>query len=226
MRYLMQKKSGKENSRKIGPHDRIRLSKSRIPPLSAEEFTKKIEKFSDKSEWDKEVQFIINSMKLFKLSGSINVFKTWMKYPESFMRNLMWLFHILRRAKLPDRDREILILRIGWLCGAEYEWSQHKNLGLMSGLRGKEIRRITKGPDAEGWDSFDAALIRAADELYTDCFISEATWNTLAERYDNQQLIDLIFSVGTYNSICMFLNTLGVQLDKGFSGFPKEKDNS
>jgi alkylhydroperoxidase family enzyme len=221
----MPTKLEKEISRKIGPYGRIRLSKPRIPPVNDEEFIKKAEKFVDESEWAKEAQFVINYLRnLSAQQRRINVFKTWMEYPESFMRNLMWGFHILGQSTLPGRDRELLILRIGWLCGAEYEWSQHKMIGSMSGLKTKEIRRITKGPDAEGWDPFDATLIRAVDELYTDCFISEATWNTLAERYDKRQLIDLIFTIGTYNSICMFLNTLGVQLDEGFSGFPKEKE--
>jgi len=217
----------KKISRKIGPMVRKKLSEPRIAPLTDEEFIQKADKLVDKSEWAKEVQYIINLINSMKSSSApqsrYNVFKTWMRYPESFMRNLIWGFHILSQSSLPGRDRELLILRIGWLCGAEYEWSQHKLIGSMNGLRSKEIRRITEGPDAEGWDPFDATLIRAVDELYTDCFISDATWNFLAERYDERQLIDLTFTVGTYNSICMFLNTLGVQLDKGFSGFPKEK---
>lgn len=224
----MPTKLEKENNRKIGPYGRTRLSKPRIPPVNDEDLINQAEKIADESEWAKEVQIIIDHINSLKNSSAplsrINVFKTWMQYPESLMRNLMWGNHILSQSTLPGRDRELLILRIGWLCGAEYEWSQHKVIGSMKGLRTKEIRRITKGPDAEGWDPFDAALIRAVDELYTDCFISEATWNTLAERYNKRQLIDLIFTVGTYNSICMFLNTLGVQLDEGFSGFPKEKE--
>ena len=75
------------------------------------------------------------------------------------------------------------------------------------------------GPEAEGWAPFDAALVRAADELHEDSFISNATWDALSERFDTQQLIDAIFAVGQYHLVSMALNTLGVQLDEGVSGF-------
>ena len=54
------------------------------------------------------------------------------------------------------------------------------------------------GPDADGWDDYDAALLRAADELRADGFVSDATWSTLAERYSIEQLMDVVFCVGQY----------------------------
>jgi alkylhydroperoxidase family enzyme len=114
-----------------------------------------------------------------------------------------------------------VILRIGWLCQAEYEWSQHVVIGKLAGLTDQEILRITKGPNAEGWSSFDSTLLRAVDELHKDAFISNSTWVALAEHYTEQQLIDLVFTVGEYNLVSMALNSFGVQLDEGFTGFPE-----
>ena len=126
----------------------------------------------------------------------------------------------LFKSTLPPRDREILILRIGWLCQAEYEWGQHVIIGKQCGLNDEEIIRIIEGPDVEGWNSFDAALLRAVDELYIDAFISDSTWQNLSEKYNTHQLIDLVFTVGQYNLVSMVLNTLGVQLEEGIDGFP------
>jgi len=127
----------------------------------------------------------------------------------------------LRESTLPPRDREILILRIGWLCRSEYEFGQHTLVGKSAGLTPEEITRITKGPNAPGWDPFDATLIRAVDELQSDAFITDATWNALAKRYNQQQLMDVVMTVGQYNLVSMLLNTFGVQLDQGVPGFPK-----
>ena len=126
---------------------------------------------------------------------------------------------------MPARDREMLILRIGWLCQAKYEFGQHTLNGKEVGLTDEEILRITKGPDAPGWSEFDAALIQAADELYNDAIISDATWNTLSERYDEKQLMDVVFTVGQYNLVSWALNSFGVQLEEGVPGFPKGSDN-
>ena len=116
---------------------------------------------------------------------------------------------------LPDKQREILILRIGWLCRAEYEWSQHVLIGKAVGLSEEEIDRISAGPDAPGWTEDDAALVRATDELHRDAFVSDATWAVLAKKWSVQQLMDVVFAVGQYNLVSMALNTLGVQLDEG-----------
>jgi hypothetical protein len=90
-----------------------------------------------------------------------------------------------------------------------------------AGLTDREILRITKGPAAEGWSIFEAALLQAVDELHEDVFISDATWNTLAKQYSEQQLMDLVLTVGQYNLISMALNSFGVQLDRNATGFPK-----
>ncbi len=125
----------------------------------------------------------------------------------------------LLSGKLPARDRELLILRTGWNCQAEYEWAQHVIIGLESGLTREEIDRVPAGAGGD-WDEFDGALLRAADELHEDCCISDDTWALLAARYDTQQLIELPMLVGHYHMVAMTLNTLGVQLDPGLARFP------
>jgi 4-carboxymuconolactone decarboxylase len=122
-------------------------------------------------------------------------------------------------STLPPREREILILRIGWLCQAEYEWGQHVIFGKAAGLTDAEIARIKEGPDAAGWAPFDATLLRATDELHKDACISDVTWAALSERYTPAQCMDVVFAVGQYNLVSMALNTFGVQLDKGVKGF-------
>ncbi|MCP4752565.1 MAG: carboxymuconolactone decarboxylase family protein [Proteobacteria bacterium] len=158
-----------------------------------------------------------------KRNGRVfNVFTTMARHEKLFERWGSFGAYVLREQTLPARDREILILRIGWLCRAKYEFGQHTVIGKMVGLTDDEILRITEGPDAPGWSAFDAALVRAADELYNDAIISDETWKALSEKYSEDQLIDVVFTVGQYNLVSWALNSFGVQLDKGFPGFPKD----
>ena len=55
------------------------------------------------------------------------------------------------RRSMTPRDRELLILRTGYLCRSDYEWAAHAALGLRIGLTNEELSRITRGPDAAGW---------------------------------------------------------------------------
>ncbi len=184
----------------------MRLSEPRITPM-------------DESAWGDEQKEVMG--RTGDRERHFNIFRTLVRHPKAVKRWMVFANHVLFKSTLSPRDREILILRIGWLCRAEYEWAQHVEIGKRAGLLDEDIERIAAGPDAPGLDPFEATLIRAADELHADAFISDATWAKLAERYDEQQLIDVVFAVGNYNLVSMMLNTLGVQLDPGLEGFKK-----
>ena len=180
------------------------LKQPRVEPLAADQLDAETRELLERS----------------KMHGRIlNVFSTLAHHPKLLKRWMVFAGHVMSKSSLPPREREILILRIGWLCRAEYEWGQHVLIGREAGLTDEEIQRIKAGPDVAGWSPFDAALLRAVDELREQALISDATWQTLAERYSTKQLLDLIFAVGQYNLVSMALNTLGVQLDDGIPGF-------
>jgi alkylhydroperoxidase family enzyme len=145
----------------------------------------------------------------------LNIFRTMVRAPKALTAFLAWGNYILsRRNALPAREREIVILRTGFLCKSGYEWTQHVRIGLGVGLTSDECERIKQGADA-GWGAADAALIRASDELHNDQFITDATWAALKAHFDEKQCMDLVFTTGQYTQVSMLLNSFGVQLDKG-----------
>ena len=97
-----------------------------------------------------------------------------------------------------------------------YEWTQHVPIGRDGGLADQEIERIKAGATAPDWSPLDRAILRACDELVRDHFITERTWQDLAELGDTGRT-DLVFTVGQYTQVSMILNSLGVQLDPGQS---------
>jgi len=147
-----------------------------------------------------------------------NIFRTLVRHPGLFRRWLPFGGKLLA-GKLPPRDRELAILRTGWRCGSQYEWGQHVLIGRAAGLTDEEIRRIQAGPDASGWAASDALVLRAVDELHDDNCIQDSTWNELAARYDDRQLIELVMLIGHYHMVAFTLNTLGVQREPGVPGF-------
>jgi alkylhydroperoxidase family enzyme len=148
-----------------------------------------------------------------------NIFATLVRHPGLLRRWLPFGGKLLGAGKLPGRDRELLILRTGWLCRAEYEWAQHREISKSIGISDVEIERVREGADADGWDPFEVMLIRAADELHADARVSDETWSALAERYDERQLIEVPMLVGHYHMVAFTLNSLGVPLEPGLAGF-------
>jgi alkylhydroperoxidase family enzyme len=141
----------------------------------------------------------------------LNIFATLAHHPRLLKRWSAFGGVLLYGGALPARERELLILRTGYLCRAPYEWGQHVAIGRAAGLRDEEIARIAAGPDASGWSDADALLLRATDELHADSRIDDATWMALAEQWDDQQLIELCMVVGQYHLVAMTLNSLGVE---------------
>jgi len=141
----------------------------------------------------------------------LNIFATLAHHPRLLKRWSDFGGVLLYGGVLPSRERELLILRTGYLCRAPYEWGQHVAIGLASGLTHDEIARVAEGPDAGGWSEADALLLRAVDELHADSTLSDATWASLASQWDEQQLIELCMVVGQYHLVAMTLNALGVE---------------
>jgi 4-carboxymuconolactone decarboxylase len=180
----------------------MRPSRPRIAPLP-------------ETDWTEQARATIEPTRAMSGGRVFNIFSTLAHYPDLLRRWMVFANHVLAKSTLPARERELLILRIGWLCRADYEWSQHVVIGRAIGLTDEEIDRIGDGPDAPGWSADDAALLRAVDELHRDACIGDATWQALAGRLGTRQLMDVVFTVGQYTLVSMALNSFGVQLDEG-----------
>ena len=178
----------------------MRLDKARLEPQEADA-------------WDDDVKAI---MAPFVRDGAdYNIFKTLTHHPDLMRRWLVFANHVLFKSTLGLRERELVILRIGYLCKVGYEWGQHVQVARKAGMSDAEILTTKSGPDTPGIPELDRLLMQATDELHADCHISDATWSALEQHLDKQQLMDLVFTVGQYNLVSMALNTLGVQPDDG-----------
>ena len=130
--------------------------------------------------------------------------------------------YIRERSMVTAVDQVLLALRAAWLCGAAAIWAERAVEARALGLSGDDLRRVAEGPTA-GWGSWDATVLQAADELYRDSFLSDETWSRLAERYDGQQLIDILFTAGEHIMLSMMANSIGTQPDTRFlDGLPTD----
>jgi alkylhydroperoxidase family enzyme len=182
----------------------MRLDKPRVQPLEPEQM-------------DPELR------EAFGTGPILKIFRTLAHHPKLMKRWLVFGNHVLSKSTLAARDREIAILRVGYLCQAGYEWAQHVAIARTAGLSDDEIARVAVGPDAHGWTDAERALLRATDELHEDQFVSDITWSALSTHYDTRQVMDLVFAVGQYHLVSMALNTFGVQLEEGAPAMPRRK---
>jgi len=150
----------------------------------------------------------------------LNIFGVLGNHPDMLKRWLVFATHVLSKNTLTARDRELLILRTGWNCRSRYEWGQHVEIALRCDISAAEIKAVKKGASASTWSPIDKLLLTAADELHNEYAVSDATWRNLGQHYSNEQILDLIATVGNYHLVAMFLNSTKVPIDAGIPDDP------
>jgi 4-carboxymuconolactone decarboxylase len=148
-----------------------------------------------------------------------NLFLTLARHPVLLRDYLPLGSRLLLGGTLPPRDRELAILRTAWLCGCEYEWGHHVRFAARAGLSSDEVADV-RDPSAARWSGHDGAVLRATAELVGGHAVSEATWNALAQTYDDAAMIEFTMLVGHYAMLAGLLNSARVARDAGTGGFP------
>jgi alkylhydroperoxidase family enzyme len=122
--------------------------------------------------------------------------------------------HILYGTTLTLRQREILVLRVAAVLDSPFAWAQHIVFQDDAGLSDRDVQRIAFGPNAPFLDPLERAMIRSVDELITDGTIALATWAVLAADLTEQQLLDVIFTIGCYTVLTWMTDTLDLEIDR------------
>jgi alkylhydroperoxidase family enzyme len=129
--------------------------------------------------------------------------------------------YLKSETSLPQKTRELLVMRTAFLIGTGYEWSHHIEYARTAGFTDGDIARIAIGAEAAGWSEEHKTVLRAADELRREAFITDRTWSILAKHYNPKQLIEIVFTVGGYTMTGLAINSLGIQTERGYPGGPK-----
>lgn len=145
--------------------------------------------------------------------GALNSLGTFAHHPALARALLTLNGHVMLGTTLTQRQRQLLIVRVAAVRKCGHAWGQYITVGSDAGLTEEEIERVVLGSDSPLWDPFDAALLRAVDELIVDGTISDQNWTTLSADLDTQQLMDVILTIGAYEISAFMMGALKIDLD-------------
>lgn len=117
-------------------------------------------------------------------------------------------------GRLPRRESELIILRVAALRECAYEAEHHRRLGRRAGLTREEIGRVADGPGATGWNSREAALLRATDALVQNRDLTDGEWASLRTHLNERDVVEFLMLVGHYDMLATFVNTLRLPPDQ------------
>lgn len=135
-----------------------------------------------------------------------------LRHPELNEAQTQMGIMLAAKGTLSPRERELAVLRIGWLAGAPYEWGEHVKIAKRYGARSEEIERVIAGSAAPGWSEHDGAILRGVEELIGDFAIAGETWDILARYWNEAQMLEFPAMVGQYVAIAFIQNSIRARL--------------
>ena len=82
----------------------------------------------------------------------------------------------------------------------------------------EDFTALREGPDSKHWSEYEAALVRASDEVLDNRKIADATWKVLAAKLNTHQLMEVVYVVGNYAILASCEHTFGFTLEDAFLG--------
>jgi 4-carboxymuconolactone decarboxylase len=130
---------------------------------------------------------------------------------------LFWNSRVMPYGKLTRQQTEAVILCVAWLCQSEYEWTQHKAIGIHNGMTEDQAQAAGADPTSDLLDDEIKALLAAVPELIEDHVLSDESYEALSAFLSPALILEFIMLVGTYSALAGALNTFGVPIEDAWS---------
>jgi alkylhydroperoxidase family enzyme len=136
-----------------------------------------------------------------------------------FAQHLALRYH----NKLPTRLRELMIMRIAWQTGSEYEWTQHWQVATDAGIPEDVILAVRDWRASASLSAAERAALAAVDDTLEHGSITDAVWTQCAAHIGGPaELIEMVVAIGHWNSFSQLLQSLSVPLAEGTPGWPPD----
>lgn len=164
--------------------------------------------------------------------ADMNIFRTLLHRP-NLAKQLSRLGGVLLQGDLSrdaertgpvfdSRLRELAIMRVAWLTGSAYEWTQHWRIARTLGVSEADLIGVRDWLSHEGYGELEQAVLAAVDETLAGDAISDRTWGVLASHIAEDALLELTVAIGHWLMVSTFLRSLRVPIDEDLEAWPPD----
>jgi AhpD family alkylhydroperoxidase len=111
---------------------------------------------------------------------------------------------IRQKTSVPPALRELIILRVAVLNGADYEFEAHVPHALAAGISEERIADLRRD-DISRLDELERLVVRYTDAMTRDLVVPEALYPQLDRHFDAKTLVELTATIAGYNMVSRFL---------------------
>jgi alkylhydroperoxidase family enzyme len=133
------------------------------------------------------------------------------------------LMQLLEHNSFDFRLRELMIMRIGWVTGSVYEWTQHWRVATEGGVPAEDILAVRDWRASTRLSAADRAILAATDECLAGGSIAEATWADVVKHVpDPAHQVEFIVAMGNWMSFSLLFRALRIPLGEGIAHWPPD----
>tara|TARA_R110002096_G_scaffold146974_1_gene306091 strand:- start:1430 stop:2005 length:576 start_codon:yes stop_codon:yes gene_type:complete len=144
----------------------------------------------------------------------LNVFRMMSGAGASFAPFMQFISAYLNEGALDPELRELVILRVGHLCGSAYEVHQHERVSRTLGMSVPRIQAVKGNLPSDLFSDAENAALLFSDEQVAQVKVSDTTFAATHTHLTDPQIVELTLIVGTYLMVCRFLETLEIELEE------------
>jgi 4-carboxymuconolactone decarboxylase len=116
---------------------------------------------------------------------------------------------------VPESLKETVIIATAREIKNQYEFAAHARLARQAGVSENTIQAIARGSAPQGLSGDEEKLVRYVHELLRNHKISDATFNSVKDRFGMQKTLELTALIGHYLLVGQILTAFEVDLPEG-----------
>jgi alkylhydroperoxidase family enzyme len=156
--------------------------------------------------------------------AELSIFQVLLNHPRLARVVNDLLATMLWHGALDSRLRELIIMRIGWLTGCDYEWTQHWRVARRLGVPAADLLGVRDWPAHPGFGPAERAVLAATDDVVRDGVVSAQSWAACERELqaDKPVLIELVAAIGAWRMVSSMLQSLQVPLEDDVVSWPPD----
>jgi 4-carboxymuconolactone decarboxylase len=158
-----------------------------------------------------ELAELIGTLRAGRRGKLINVYRLLLHSPALAES---WFGHsnaVRWKTDLDGRLRELVIIRVASILGADYIVNQHiPELTAPEGITKDELGALSHWRMATCFSESERAALAYADTMTRDIDVPDAIFDELKHHFNERQIVELTVLIGSYNMNARVLNALAI----------------
>jgi len=156
--------------------------------------------------------------------AALNIFRVLLRLPGAAHATAGLLLELLSGRALPHRVRELVIMRVGWVTGSDYEWTQHWRIAReVFGLSDEDLLDVRDWERSTRLVNAERAALAATDETLAEGAMSEATYARCRGALGTDEaVVELALAIGVWRTVSELTRSLAVPLEDGLASWPPD----